>query len=203
MSRRNGLARQNTTMGMKPPQVLIVHGSPRKHGYSSFLAGRAAQGVAEAGGRQQDVYLHWMDIKPCSACNACRKKGARFCVIGDDMAGIYPKIVSCSALLLAGPVYWFTVSAQMKLFLDRFYGLNVESTRCLSGRKVGAILSYGDTDPYRAGAVNAIQALEDMFKYTGSRMVGVVYGTELGPKERRAKHQASEDAYRLGAMLSS
>jgi len=188
---------------MKHTQVLIVHGSPRRHGYSSFLAGRAAQGVADAGGRHQDVYLHWMDIKPCSACNACRKKGARFCVIKDDMAGLYPKIVESSAILLAGPVYWFTLSAQMKLFLDRFYGLNVEATRCLSDKKVGAILSYGDTDPYRAGAVNAIQALQDMFRYTGSRLAGVVYGTELGPKERRARHQASEDAYQLGAELAS
>ena len=188
---------------MKHAQVLIVHGSPRRHGYSSFLAGRAAQGVAEAGGRHQDLYLHGMNIEPCSACNACRKKGARFCAIKDDMAEIYPKIVNCSALLLAGPVYWFTVSAQMKLFLDRCYGLNVESTHCLRGTKVGAILSYGDTDPYRAGAVNAIRALEDMFKYTDSRLVGVVYGTELGPKQRRAKHRTAEDAFRLGAMLAS
>lgn len=185
------------------PKVLIVHGSPRKNGYSSFLAGRAAKGIADAGGTHRDVFLHGLRISPCSACNSCRKKGARYCVIDDDMARLYPEIVKSPAILLAGPVYWFTLSAQTKLFLDRFYGLDVESNHCLRGKRIGAILSYGDSDPYRAGAVNAINTIRDMFRYTESDLVGVVYGTEQGPAERRRKHPAAEEAYRLGCKLTS
>ncbi|MCX7024678.1 MAG: flavodoxin family protein [Spirochaetes bacterium] len=159
--------------------VLVIHGSPRKNGSSSALAKAAVEGIREGGSPVaiEEYCLHTMEIRPCSACDACRRGAQRFCVIDDDMAPLYERIERCSALVIASPIYWFSVSAQLKLFMDRLYGLNVETTGSLRGKKVGILLTYGDVDPYRSGAVNAIRTLEDAFSYTGSVIRGIVYGT--------------------------
>jgi multimeric flavodoxin WrbA len=161
--------------------VLIVNGSPRGNGNSSFLVTKVVEGLRD-GNIDVDVEvlnLRSLRIEPCKACNACRAKTRKqpYCIIKDDMEQIYEKLVNCRALVLVSPIYWFTITAQMKLFMDRMYGLAIEETHSLVNKPIGIVLVYGDADPYSSGAVNAIRTLEDSFKYTGSRIAGIVYGT--------------------------
>jgi multimeric flavodoxin WrbA len=98
-------------------------GSLRKKGNCRVLCSHAEKGVRGAGGIPRRFVLHEMSIAPCSACDTCQESMDRYCVNEDDMQRLYPEIAAADALLIASPVYWFTVSAQTKLFMDRCYAL--------------------------------------------------------------------------------
>ncbi len=84
------------------------------------------------------------------------------------------------AILVASPVYWFTISAQTKLCIDRWYALQGSQGNELAHKKFGLILTYGDTDPYTSGAINAIRTFQDMIRYIDADSVGIVYGSVIG-----------------------
>ena len=186
---------------VRKKRVIIVVGSPRKNGNSATLAGRVAEGARAAGADVETFYLHGMDIKPCDACDACLEDTALDCIINDDMKGLYPKLREADALVIASPIYWFTVSAQTKLFMDRCYALGGPQGNTLSGKRVGVVLVYGDTDAVNSGAVNAIRTFQDAFAYIGADLVGMVYGSAMGPGEIGGNHQVMERAYSLGREL--
>ncbi len=120
---------------MKKRKVLVVLGSPRKNGNSSALAKRTAEGAGSAGAECETIRLHEMHIKPCNACDYCLTKPGHSCILKDDMQKLYPKLVKADAIVMAGPVYWFTVSAQIKLFMDRWYALDRQERPCLEGQE--------------------------------------------------------------------
>jgi multimeric flavodoxin WrbA len=183
--------------------TLIIHGSPRPNGNSSYLARVAGSEITRNGSLIEEIVLQKMKIEPCRACESCRNKKNKYCVITDDMKGLYERIIQCKAMILASPIYWFTMSAQMKLFIDRFYGLALEENNVLKDKRIGIILTYGDVDPYRSGAVNAIRTFEDAFKYTQSKIEGIVYGTagDIGDAEKN--EDLIEKAKALGKQLAS
>jgi multimeric flavodoxin WrbA len=103
-------------------KVLILNGSPRVKGNTAVLSQRLAAGVRESGSEAEIIYLHGLDIQACDACEGCQT-GGKGCVIGDDMQEIYPKLRDSDAIVIASPVYWYSMTAQMKLCLDRWYAL--------------------------------------------------------------------------------
>ena len=104
-------------------KVLIMLSSPRKKGNSAALAEEIAAGAESKGAAVESLFLHGMKIAPCQSCYACQKKGSKGCAIDDDMQAIYPKLIEADAWVIASPVFWFTMSAQAKLFMDRCFAL--------------------------------------------------------------------------------
>ncbi|MCK5604031.1 flavodoxin family protein [Candidatus Pacearchaeota archaeon] len=186
---------------MKTKTVVIVMGSPRKNGNSIALAENVAAGIKAAGGKVKRFYLHNMDINPCDACEACRGDSSAECIIDDDMQQLYPDLRQTDALVIASPIYWFTVSAQTKLFMDRCYALGGPQGNALRGKRIGIVLTYGDSDPFNSGCVNAIRTVQDAFSYVGSTIVDIIYGSASSPGEIKANHDLMERAYRLGKQL--
>ena len=186
-------------MGRK---IVIAVGSPRKRGNSSTLASQVASGAKAAGAQVETFYLHGMNIKPCTACNACRKKKARGCVIRDAMQPLYPKIRAADAIVIASPVYWFTVSAQTKLFMDRWYALGGDDGYELAGKKFAVVLAYADADPFASGAVNALRTFQDAFNFIGAELVGTVYGSAWKAGEIKKNKALMDSAYELGRKLA-
>ena len=186
-----------------PTNILIAIGSPRKTGNSATLARQVAAGAEAAGAQVEVLTLHDLDIHPCRACDACHKGADRRCVVEDDMQALYPKLRAADALVLAGPVYWFTVSAQTKLFMDRWYALEGPGGNALSGKRVGIVLTYGDSDPFDSGAVNALRTFQDAFRYIGAEIVGAVYGSAHVAGEIAENSALMDKAYRLGKQLVS
>ncbi len=184
-----------------PKKLLILKGSPREKGNSAVLAERAAAGAAQEGWEVESIHLQTMDIRPCDGCDLCRENGV-YCVIEDDMQTLYPKLVEADALLLASPVYWFTYSAQLKLCIDRWYGLwNIEHD-AFRGKPIGIILTYGDTDLYTSGGINAIHTYESMFQFLEARIVGTVHGSlsDVGDAEKHP--ELMEAAFELGRKIA-
>jgi multimeric flavodoxin WrbA len=181
--------------------VLVFKGSPRENGNSSALAEKAAEGARVAGAEVECFSLHRMDIRPCDACDTCQETGV--CVLSDDMQALYPKLEKAGAIVIASPIYWFTVSAQTKLFIDRWYAMETPRGNALKGKQFGILLTYGDTDPYSSGAINAIRTFQDMLRYLGGNLAGIVYGTAMDPRDVHKQPKLMQDAFQLGQKLGA
>ncbi len=101
------------------------------------------------------------------------------------------------------PIYWFTFSAQTKLCIDRWYALEIPHGNRLKGKRFGILLTYGDSDPYNSGAVNAIHTLQSMCGYLGAEIVGIVYGSAGEAGQIAQQSALLEKAYRLGQKLAA
>ncbi len=187
---------------MAAPKVVITLGSPREKGNSATLARRAAEGVRDAGGEAVTFALHGMAIRPCRACDACQRNKDFRCLQVDDMAAVYAALREADGLLIASPVYWFTLSAQTKLFMDRLYAFVGPSGHGLAGKRIGIALTYGDADPFSSGGVNALRTCQDAFRFVGAPIVGMVYGSASKPGEIAANAGLMDEAFALGRALA-
>ncbi len=188
---------------MRGKKILLTLGSPRKEGNSATLAKQLVAGAEAAGSVIEKFYLHGMNIRPCTGCDTCQGEPDRNCVIDDDMQILYPKLRRTDAIAIASPVYWFTVSAQTKIFMDRWYALGGADGYALAGKRIGIILTYGDSDPFTSGAVNALRTFQDAFNYVGADIVGMVYGSASEAGEIKDNSDLMEKAYELGKQLGS
>ena len=190
---------------MGDKKILLLMGSPREEGNSAVLAKQVAAGAEATGAGVESFYLHGMNIQPCTACDACREETGKDCVIDDDMQTLYPKLRRADAVVIASPIYWFTVSAQTKLFMDRWYALGGpgEEYAAFEGKRIGIVLTYGDLDPFVSGAVNALRTFQDAFNYVGAKIVGMIYGSASEAGEIRNNRDLMEKAYELGKQLGS
>ena len=186
-----------------PQRVLILLGSPRKKGNSAELGRRIAEGAKKAGAETELVYLNGLNILPCQACYACRQDGAAGCAADDDMQYLYPKIRDADALVFAGPVYWFTVSAQTKLVMDRMFAFGGDDWRALIGKRAAVALTYGDEDVFASGGVNALRTFQDAFNYLKIELVGIVHGSAYEPGEINKNTALLLQAEELGRRLSA
>ena len=188
---------------MNTRRVLILKGSPRKRGNSATLADRVAAGATEAGAAVESFELHAMDIRPCDGCGFCQGSGE--CVINDDMQILYPKLQEADAIVIASAIYWFTVTAQVKACIDRWYALEgaqlAQGAGALAGKQFGIVLSYGDSDPYLSGAVNAIRMFQDIARYEKASIAGLVYGSASEPGEIAGQAELMQQAHALGKRL--
>jgi len=120
----------------------------------------------------------------------------------DDMAPLYSKLRKADAIVMATPVYWFTVSAQTKLFMDRWYAMGGDEGYPFKGKRFGIVLAYGDEDPFCSGAVNALRTFEDALGYVGAEIVGMVYGRASKAGEIKKNKTLLKKAYQLGKNLA-
>jgi multimeric flavodoxin WrbA len=182
-------------------RVLILAASPRKNGNSTILASKAAEGVRAAGGEADVVPISHLKIAPCNACDSCITKPETGCVIKDDMQPLYQKIKDAQGIIFATPVYWFNMSAQMKLLIDRTYAIQGKGYWAFTGKDVGVILTYGDKDVFASGGINALRSFQDIFAYVKANLVGTVYGSADKAGDIQTNGKLLEKAYDLGKKL--
>jgi len=187
----------------KTKHVLIILGSPRKNGNSSTLAARISRGAKSAGAEVETLFLQDLKISPCRACDTCQKHDSKGCAIKDDMQKIYPKLIRAYAWVIASPVYWFTMSAQTKIFMDRCYALSAYTKNPFMGKRIAIAMSYGDVDPVKSGCVNALRTFQDAFRYTRSKIVGMVYGSAMKAGEIENNEALMRESEELGKLLVS
>lgn len=183
-------------------RVLILAASPRINGNSTILALRAAEGVKAEGGEADVVAIGNLKIAPCNACDSCRTRQEAGCVIKDDMQPLYQKIKEAQGIIFATPVYWFNVSAQMKLFIDRTYAIHGEGGYAFTGKDVGVILTYEDEDVFVSGGINALRSFQDTFAYVKANLVGSVYGRADKAGDVQTNGKLLQKAYDLGKKLA-
>jgi multimeric flavodoxin WrbA len=183
--------------------VVVLLGSPRKRGNSTVLAEQIIRGAESVGATVETVYLNGMHIKPCQGCYACKKKNSTGCAVDDDMQSLYPKLAESGAWIIASPVYWFNMSAQTKIFMDRCFALWNEDPKKnqIYGKRIAIAMSYGDSDPFNSGCVNALRSFQDAYRYAGASIVGMVYGSADQPGEIASNAELMARAEEIGREL--
>lgn len=100
--------------------ILIVSGSPRRGGNTDIMAETFREEAAKNGHQAELISLSGKKIAPCLGCQYCFSHDGQ-CVQKDDMAQLLEMVDKADLLVLASPIYWFDVSAQLKCFIDRLY----------------------------------------------------------------------------------
>lgn len=98
-------------------KVLVLSGSPRKNGNSDMLCDAFIKGAENSGHFAEKILIQNKKISPCLACYGCRN--THLCVQKDDMRDILEKMVQADVIVLATPVYFYSLSGQLKTLIDR------------------------------------------------------------------------------------
>lgn len=100
-------------------KILIISSSPVKEGNSDILCNKFMEGAFEAGNQVEKINLRTLQINYCKGCGYCNSSGYNGCSQKDDMADVLDKMIDADVIVLATPVYFYTMCGQMKTFLDR------------------------------------------------------------------------------------
>jgi multimeric flavodoxin WrbA len=101
----------------RPIRVLGLAGSPRRHGNTETLLDRFLAGAREAGAEVEKVVVARLGIAACIACGGCAKEGA--CVVQDEFQRVNEALVASDVIVLASPLFFWNVPAQVKALIDR------------------------------------------------------------------------------------
>ncbi len=102
-------------------EIIAIYGSPRRDGNSAALLKQAVEGARQAGANVEEVFLRDYKISPCLEIYNCIKTGE--CAIRDDFPEILAKLEASQGIMLASPIFFYTVSAHTKIFMDRCQSL--------------------------------------------------------------------------------
>jgi multimeric flavodoxin WrbA len=177
-------------------KILILMGSPRPMGNTAKMAEWLADAAKERDIETEMVYLNVLSIKPCQACGVCQMPGMGECILEDDMKDVYKKIEESDCIIFASPVYFFNLTAQIKIAIDRLYAFGPDYKKSFDGKKFGLLMSYGDDNLEVSGGKNAVASFNDMAAYLGVENLGVVHcqGYEPGELERNKDVKAECEA---------
>lgn len=190
--------------------VLALLGSPRKKGNTATLLRALLEGMAEAGEHTvREVFLHGRSIAPCRNCDRCRGAGAgrliargEFCALDDDMRRLYPRFLEADLVVFATPVYWWSISAQLKLFIDRLYALDaLAHPEHFAGKKVVLLLTHEDPEPC-SGAELTAGMFREIADYTDMHIVGDLRYSS-GDRHVQDCPEKLAQARRLGRQLAT
>ncbi|MBM3299654.1 MAG: flavodoxin family protein [Deltaproteobacteria bacterium] len=140
-------------------RILAVNGSPRRKGNTALLLNRAVEGARESGVLVEEVVLRELKISPCMEIYGCKTSGR--CVIQDDFQTVYDQLVACDGFMLASPIFFYTVSALTKIFMDRCQSLWAK--KYLIEKR-----SFGETNPKRKGLFIAAGATRGKRLFDGT-----------------------------------
>jgi multimeric flavodoxin WrbA len=106
------------------PKITAIYGSPRRKGNTAELLQRAVQGASDEGARVEEIVLRDLKMSPCLEIYGCMKTGR--CAIKDDFQEVYDTLLASQGLMLASPIFFYTVSAHTKILMDRCQSLWVK-----------------------------------------------------------------------------
>ena len=113
-------------------KILVVQGGGRANGNTAQLVSRFEKGAEESGHSVEVISLIKNEVKGCLGCNACRY--GKPCVQKDEFNSMVPKIKEADCIVFASPLYFWTVSSQIKAFIERFYCIAEEDSTPPLGR---------------------------------------------------------------------
>jgi len=182
--------------------ILVISASPRRQSNSDLLADRLIAGAQAAGAQVEKVRLRDLTIGYCTACDACQQTAQAPCVLQDDMAALLPKIAAADVLVFASPIYFFTLSGQLKVFLDRTYALGGEDWNARHGKRGVTIFTYADDNPMSSGVINAYRTFQDAFRFLGLQDAGCLHATCGAAGEIAGNAEMLAKAEALGRTLA-
>ena len=175
-------------------KVLAISSSPRKGGNSDVLCDEFLKGAAENGHETQKIRLAEKKIAPCTACCGCT--GSHVCVRRDDMAEILDALKAADVIVLASPVYFYSVCAQMKAMIDRCFA----DYQAIRDKTFYLIVTAAD--PQHSAANETLADLRGFLRcLPGAKEAGVVFGTGTWDKGDVYRHPSMKQARKMGKEI--
>ena len=175
-------------------KVLAISSSPRKGGNSDVLCDEFLKGAAENGHQTEKIRLATKKIAPCLGCNGCAER--HVCVRNDDMSEVLEALKAADVIVLASPVYFYSICAQMKTMIDRC----MSDYQAIRDKIFYLIVTAADPQ-HRA----ADETLADFRGYLrclpGAKEAGVIFGTGTWDKGDVYQHPALRQAYEMGRSV--
>ncbi len=176
-------------------KVLVISASPRKGGNSDTLCDQFMHGAKEAGNHVEKIFLRDKKINFCVACDACKKNGGT-CSQKDDMAGILEKMIASDVIVMATPVYFYTMDGQMKTLIDRTYARYPD----IRNKSMYFIVTAADNNKH--SLERTIEGFRGFTScYDGMEEKGIIYGTGVWNIGDIKGSPAMEEAYELGKSV--
>ena len=176
-------------------KIVVLEGSPNKHGSSNHLAQQFIRGAEEAGHTVTVVDAARANIHPCTGCIHCGYEGP--CVQKDDMERIRPEILDADMMVFVTPLYYYGMSAQLKTLIDRFCAFN---SSIQSKRMKSALLAAAwNTDDWTFDALEA--HYRTLVRYLNLKDMGSVLGCGCGTPSMTKRSSYAQQAYELGRSL--
>jgi len=174
-------------------RIIVICGSPHAQSHSDALAKAFAAGAQEGGNTVEIVKLAEKHFEPCQGCDACRKTDWK-CILNDDMQELYTHVQEADVIALATPLYFLTVSAHLKAFIDRLYCKHHAGK--LRGKKsVLLSTSGGPGSDVLADYFTALCGL------AGWENAGVITQGGLGRSSAGPSEEKTAEAYKLGKNM--
>lgn len=176
-------------------KVLILSGSPRKNGNSDILCDEFARGARSSGNEVEKIRIAEKNVGYCHACYFCRDHAGE-CAIKDDMREILQKMIDADVIVLATPVYFYSIDAQLKALIDRTVARWTE----VKNKEFYYIVTCADDEKESAETTLAcLRSYADCV--SGAVEKGVIYGTGVYQKGEIYTSSAVLSAFTTGANV--
>lgn len=178
-------------------KITLIQGSPHKQGSSNILAEQFQAGAEKAG---HEVFIFdaaHAQIAPCLACEHCHRTGDGNCCQKDDMEDLKKLIFSSDMVVLATPLYFFNMSAQMKITVDRMYAFLEGMARGV--KKMALLVAANNPNPHIMDCV--VMNYLSIVHFLGIQDAGMVLATGCGTPEQTKQSDFPILAYELGLSV--
>ncbi|MBX7077292.1 MAG: flavodoxin family protein [Methanobacteriaceae archaeon] len=168
--------------------IIIISSTPRKGGNSDILCDEFLKGAEKAGHNAKKIFLNDKNINYCTGCLDCVTKNS--CSQNDDMGEIIKQILKADVLVFTTPVYFYTMSGQLKTFIDR----------CCAGytqmRDLDLYFITSASAPYNGGTVDGIKRFTDCLVNCTEKLTIHAPATEIN--EIKSNEKIMKEAYNAG-----
>lgn len=177
-------------------KVLVISSSPRRGGNSDTLCDKFIQGAISAGNKAEKVFLRDKSIHPCLGCGYCSTNDYSECAKADDMTEILKKMIEADVIVFSTPVYFYTMSGQLKIFIDRMCGCYTK----IVNKEFYYIMAAADGSP------DAAQIVLSEFKglmacLTGAREKGYLFAHGVWHKDDVKNTTFPQKAFEMGENI--
>lgn len=176
-------------------KIVILSSTPRRGGNSELLCEQISAGAKDAGHQVNKIFIRDYKINYCTGCGVCFN-GGKSCPQQDDMAEILDRMVAADVIVMATPVYFYTMSGQMKTLIDR----TCARYREIRKKEFYFVVAAADSN------LKAMERTIESFRGFTSCLdeaveKGVLYGTGAWAKGEIKKSDTYNRAYEMGRMI--
>lgn len=176
-------------------KVVILSSSPRKGGNSDTLCDEFMRGALEAGNQVEKIFLKDKQINYCTGCSACSMYN-KPCPQEDDASEVVGKMIDADVIVMATPVYFYTMSAQMKTLIDRCCARYLE----MKNKQFYFIVSAAEPDiPMMKRTIDGFRGFLDCLEEP--RECGVIYGVGAWKLGEINDKPSMKEAYETGKKI--
>jgi len=176
-------------------KILVLSASPRKGGNSDLLCDQFMSGANETGNQAEKIFLRDKKINYCLACDNCKENDGN-CAQKDDMTEVLNKMIAADVIVMATPVYFYTMNAQMKTLIDRTYSRYTE----LTNKEIYFIMTAAV--PRKEALERTIEGFRGFTSVlNGVKEMGIIYGTGAWNIGDIKGSKSMDQAYEMGKTV--